>query len=359
MTSATPARHDKSAPVLDPSTAPPLRWGILGAGGIAHTFAHAVQHRTAATIAAVGSRSLAKAQGFAADFGVSHVFSSYEDLVASDEVDAIYVATPHSHHHEHALLALGAGKPVLVEKAFTRNLAEAQEIFDAADARGLFVMEAMWTRFLPTTAAVHEVVASGVVGEVVSVIADHGQKLDADPAGRLLAPELAGGSLLDLGVYPVSYAHDLLGVPAVVRAQGRLTQTGVDGQVAVVTQYEDPRQQAIAASTLWAKTATTAVVAGTKGWIELPGDFYATGDVIVHLPDGLTKDYTFDVSDGLAFEAAEVARCLAAGLTQSPRHPWQDTLEVMAIMDEVRRQVGVRYPGEAPSAPAVGRHSGV
>jgi len=344
----------KSASVPDPQAAPPVRWGLLGTGGIAHTFARAVRHRTSAQVVAVGSRNLEKAQAFAADFEVPHAFGSYEELVTSDEVDVVYVASPHSHHHEHALLALRAGKPVLVEKAFARNLREAGEIFDAAQERGLFAMEAMWTRFLPTTAAVHRIVAEGTIGDVVSVIADHGQKLDTDPAGRLLNPALAGGSLLDLGVYPVSYAHDLLGAPAAVEARGRLTDTGVDGQVAVLMQYEDHHQQAIAAATLWAKTATTAVIAGTKGWIELPGDFYATGDVVVHLPDGLTQDHTFDVSDGLAFEAAEVARCLDRGLTQSPRHPWQDTLDVMATMDEVRRQVGVSYPGEHPA----GRHSG-
>jgi len=336
----------RSAPVPDPRTAPAVRWGIIGAGGIARTFTRAVQHRTASQVVAIGSRSAGKGEEFARELDVPRAHGSYEELVADPEVDVVYVASPHSHHREHALLAVAAGKPVLVEKAFARNAQEARDVFDAAERAGVFAMEAMWTRFLPTTALVHQVIESGEIGDVVSVVADHGQRLDHDPEGRLLAPGLAGGSLLDLGVYPVSYAHDLLGAPALVTASGRLTQTGVDGQVGVVMEYDDPRQQAVAASTLWAKTSTTAVVAGSEGRIELPGDFYATGEATVHHRDGTTTTHSFDVTDGLAFEAAEVARCLSAGSQQSERHPWSATLEVMAVMDEVRAQVGVRYPGE-------------
>ncbi len=339
---------DKGAAVPDPRTAPAIRWGILGAGGIARMFARAVQHYTLSHIAAVGSRSLENAQAFAKDFQVPHVFGSYEDLVASDEVDAIYVASPHSHHHAHALLALAAGKPVLVEKAFARNAAEALDVFATAERQGLFAMEAMWTRFLPATALVHEVINSGEIGEVVSVIADHGQRLDFDPAGRLLNPALAGGALLDLGVYPVAYAHDLLGAPVSVTAKGRLTDTGVDGQVSLVLEYAS-RAQATLSTTLWAKSATTAVIAGTEAWIEVPGDFYCPAAIRVHLPDGVTREIASDFPAGhagLAFEAAEVARCLAAGVQQSARNPWRDTVEVLQTLDSARAQVGVVYPGE-------------
>ena len=342
-------RSDKATVPLDPATAPPVRWGILGAGGIARMFARAVQHHTVSTIAAVGSRSKTKALSFAHDFHIPTAYGSYEELVNSDQVDAIYVASPHSHHREHALLALGAGKPILVEKAFTRNTAEALEIFSAAQRANLFAMEAMWTRFLPATAIVHEIIASGQIGDVISVLADHGQKLDHDPAGRLLNPALAGGALLDLGVYPVAYAHDLLGAPTRTAVLGQLTETGVDGQASLVLEYPG-KQQAALHTTLWAKTATTAVIAGTKAWIEVPGDFYCPASVRLHLPDGLTKEISTGFPPGhagLAFEAAEVARCLADGEIQSGRNPWRDTLEVMSILDEARRAVGVVYPGEA------------
>lgn len=339
---------DKGAAVPDPRTAPAIRWGILGAGGIARMFAKAVQQHTSAQITAVGSRSMANAQVFAQDFGVPHTFGSYEALVASHEVDAIYVATPHSHHLAHARMALEAGKPVLVEKAFARNASEALQIFSTAQHQGLFAMEAMWTRFLPATALVHEVIASGEIGEVISVIADHGQRLDFDREGRLLNPTLAGGALLDLGVYPVAYAHDLLGAPASVTAKGRLTDTGVDGQVSLVLDYAS-RAQATLSTTLWAKSATTAVIAGTEGWIEVPGDFYCPAAIRVHLPDGITREITLDFPAGhagLAFEAAEVARCLKAGMQQSARNPWRDTVEVLETLDSARAQVGVVYPGE-------------
>ncbi|GAA2517423.1 Gfo/Idh/MocA family protein [Rarobacter incanus] len=339
---------DKGAPVPDPSTAPAIRWGILGAGGIARMFARAVQHHTVSQIAAVGSRSEEKARSFAHDFHVPRAYASYEDLVASRDVDAIYVASPHSHHRDHALLALEAGKPVLVEKAFARNATEGLEIFERALRSDLFAMEAMWTRFLPATALVHEIINSGQIGEIVSIIADHGQRLDFDPYGRLLNPALAGGALLDLGVYTVAYAHDFLGAPASMQATGKLTDTGVDGQAALLLDYPG---KAVAAlhTTLWAKTATTAVIAGSEAWIEVPGDFYCPASVRLHLPDGLTKEISpgFPAGHaGLAFEAAEVARCIDAGQIQSARNPWRDTIEVLTVLDRARAALGVVYPGE-------------
>lgn len=339
---------DKAAPVPDPRTAPAVRWGILGAGGIARMFAHAVQHHTAASVAAIGSRDIAKAKSFATDFNVPLAFGSYEELVASEDVDAIYVASPHSHHHEHALLALNAGKPILVEKAFTRNTAEALDIFELAESKNLFAMEAMWTRFLPTTATVHGIIKSGDIGDVVTIIADHGQKLDQDPAGRLLNPALAGGALLDLGVYPVSYAHDFLGVPQSLTVQGHLTDTGVDGHSNLILDYGH-KTLAELSTTLWAKTATTAVIAGTQGWIEVPGDFYAGQSPRLHVSEDEVREYESDFPAGhagMAFEIAEVGRCLDQGRIQSPRLPWQDTVDVLRLLDEARAQVGVVYPGE-------------
>ena len=194
----------------DLAAAPPLKWGILGAGWIAELFAAGVNGHTKAEIVATGSRSLERAEAFAAEHMGGKAYGSYEELVADPDVQAIYVATPHSHHREQALLAINAGKHVLVEKAFARNEAEVQEVVDAARAKGVFVMEAMWTRFLPHVAAIRGAIARGDIGDVVSLQADHGQQLTH--VERLMKPELAGGALLDLGVYPISFAHDILGV---------------------------------------------------------------------------------------------------------------------------------------------------
>lgn len=341
----TTALHSEvSATVPDPLSAPPLRWGILGAGNIASSFARAVRHHTQGSVAAVGSRNVTRAERFASDHAIATAHAGYRGLVEDSGVDIVYVATPHSHHREHALLAIEAGKHVLVEKAFTRNEAEAREVFDAARAAGVFVMEAMWTRFLPHVAALRAVIARGEIGEIVNISADHGQLITAQMARRLHDPELAGGALLDLGVYPISFAQDLLGEPASVTAVGALTETGVDGQVSVSLGYG--RTQATLSSTLWARTATTAVVSGTMGRIEVEGVFYAPTSLRVILNDGTAWYYEGAAIEGQQFEAAEAARCIAAGLTESPRMTWESTLSVLRTMDEVRRQIGVVYPGE-------------
>ena len=331
--------------VPDPGAAPPVRWGILGAGKIAGSFADEVRAYTQGHVAAVGSRDEHRARDFAQRHAPSAtVHGSYEALVADPDVDVVYVATPHSHHRDHGLLAIAAGKPVLMEKAFTRNEAEAVEVLDAARAAGVFVMEAMWTRFLPHVAALRGVIARGEIGEIVNLSADHGQWFPFDPAHRLYAPELAGGALLDLGVYPVSFAHDLLGVPASVTAVGALTASGVDGQVSITLGYGDT--QATLSTTLWSRTATAAVISGTAGRIEVEGAFYAPTSFRVVRHDGSSWYYDGFSGEGKQYQAAEVARRVAAGETQSPRMSWDSTLEVMRTLDEVRRQIGVVYPGE-------------
>ena len=328
----------------DPLDAPPLRWGILGAGGIARTFARQVPSLSSGEVVAVGSRDAARAAAFAGEHGIPRSHGGYADLVADDAVDAVYVATPHSEHRANALQAIEAGKHVLVEKAFTRSAAEAREVFAAARERGVFVMEAMWTRFLPHMVAVRHLVRSGAIGEVMSVHADHGQRLDHDPAGRLLNRDLAGGALLDLGVYPVSFAHDLLGTPEAVLAAGALTETDVDGQETVLLRY-GRRALAVCSATLWARTPCRATVSGSEGTIELDGPFYAPTEVTVTIGDERTTLPPLH-EGGFQYEAAEVARCVAAGRLESETLPWAETLAVLETMDEVRRQLGVTYPGE-------------
>ncbi|MCV2394926.1 Gfo/Idh/MocA family oxidoreductase [Actinotalea sp. M2MS4P-6] len=330
----------------DPASAPPLRWGVLGPGWISEKFVDNVTRFTASEVVAVGSRSADRAAAFAAERGIRSAHGSYQELVDDPEVQAVYVASPHSAHHEHALLAIAAGKHVLVEKAFMVNAAQAEEVFDAARDAGVFAMEAMWTRHLPHVAALRAAIARGDIGEVVSVTADHGQNMKRHPpTHRLHAAALAGGALLDLGVYPVSFAHDMLGAPDRVQATGSLTPTGVDGQISIALGFGD-RAQASLHTTLWAKTATTAVIAGTEGRIEVEGDFYSTTSFTVQRDDGTWWAWDRPVEGGFQYEVAEVARRVAAGELESPRMSWQGTLDVMRTMDEIRRQIGVRYPFE-------------
>lgn len=333
--------------ILDPLDAPAIRWGVLAPGGIARDWTAALHATTRARVVAVGSRSRERAQAFAAEFGVERAHGSYEALVADDAVDAIYVASPHSEHSDHALLALGAGKPVLVEKAFTRNAVEASAVIDAARARGLLAVEAMWTRFLPHIDVVRRCLEDGLLGELKTVQADHGQLLFPDGPQRLADPALAGGALLDLAIYPISFAHLVLGGFTDVRATGVLADTGVDASetVAVVGP-----QGAIAtlASTMLAKTPCAASVSGTSGRLELDGWFYQPNTVRLIDPDDREIDRyeTPRREHGLAYEAAEFARLLAAGKTEADLLPLDETLRIMQVLDDVRAQLGCAFPGE-------------
>jgi predicted dehydrogenase len=334
--------------VLDPQAAPPLKWGIIGPGGIANKLAEAVHDFTAGSVVAVGSRDQARADAFAARHGIYRAYAGYDQLVTDDEVEAVYVASPHSGHREHALLAIQAGKHVLIEKALARNRSEVDEIFAAAQRQGVFAMEAMWTRHLPHIDGMRERLAAGAIGDIITLTADHGQALDLPATHRLKDPDLAGGALLDLGVYPISFTLDVLGAPQEVKAVGRLTETGVDGHVSLVLGYPG-RTLAQIDTTLWTKTPTTAVISGTEGSIEIDGDFYGPNRCRLRKADRgrtVVEEWGGPVDNGFQFQVAEVARCVAEGRHESERMTWDGSRAVMAVMDEARRQVGVVYPGE-------------
>jgi predicted dehydrogenase len=298
-------------------------------------------------VVAAGSRSLARAQAFAAEFGVERAYGSYESLVDDPEVDAVYIASPHSQHHEHALLALNAGKPVLVEKAFTRNAAEAIEVVEAARAKGLLAVEAMWTRFLPHLDVVRRTLEEELLGEVSAVRADHGQSLYPDGPQRLADPALAGGALLDLGIYPVSFAHLAIGGFTDIQATGTLAETGVDASETMTVTGPQGAMGTLS-STMLAKTPSSASISGTTARLEIDGRFYQPNVVRLLDPDGGEIDRYEPPSreHGLAYEAAEFARLLTAGQTESDLLPLDETVRIMHVLDEVRRQVGVRFPGE-------------
>jgi predicted dehydrogenase len=329
--------------------APALRWGILAPGWIAGQFAAALRRGTRQEIVAVGSRNLDRASAFADEHGAPTAYDSYDELVHDPQVDVVYVASPHSEHHRQARLALEAGKPVVVEKAFTRNAAEARDLVDLARARGLFLLEGMWSRFLPHYDVVHQALQDGLIGEVTAVFADHGQNLYPNGPERLADPGLAGGALLDLGVYPISFADFVLGPFTAITATGTLTDRGVDQQEAVTVTNGTGALGVLHASML-AASPCTATICGTDGRLDIAGTFYLPTSVTLHDRDGAAVDRydpTGDVAhQALRYEAAEVARSLSAGATESSLHPLATTVRIMEAMDEIRRQLGVHFPRE-------------
>lgn len=319
-----------------------IRWGIAGTGRIADTFAADLALVPDAELVAVGSRDAGRAQAFADRFGGGRGLA-YADLVTCADVDAIYLATPHPQHRDLAVAALRAGRACLVEKAFTATLAGAEQVVRVARESGTFCMEAMWTRFQPVVRELHRLVDAGELGEVRRVEADLGAFRAFDESDRLFDPALGGGALLDLGVYPISFAQDFLGDPVVAHAYGSLFPNGVDASFSMLLGFADGRSAALAAS-LDAESAGRAVVVGTEGWAEVLPRFHHGTRLVVHRrgaePQALTREPT---GRGYTHEVDEVHRCLRAGLTESPAMPLADTLAVMRILDEGCRQLGVAY----------------
>ena len=323
-----------------------LRWGIIGTGLIADLFVTDLL-ANGHVISAVGSRSQGGADAFAAKFGIANSHDSYESLVADPDVDVVYVATPHPFHHANATLALEAGKHVLVEKPFTINSGEAASLAELAEQKNLVVLEAMWTRFLPHMVRLRELIAEGVIGDVRTVIADHNQNLPQDPSHRLQDPALGGGALLDLGIYPVSFAWDILGAPTSVSAIAAKTPTGVDRQTAVVLGYADG-QQALIHTALDTAGPNTASVIGTNGWVAIDSVFYNPTSFTVFALDGsVVERYESSVSNrGMQYQAAELERLVESGQLAGDILPPSETVAIMATLDEIRAQIGLSYPGE-------------
>lgn len=323
-----------------------LRWGILGTGWIAHAQTSDLL-ANGFTVTAVGSRTADAARAFSDEFGIRTAHASYEDLVADDDVDVVYVSTPHPLHEPHATLALNAGKHVLVEKPFALNAREARTVTRLAESRGLVALEAMWTRFLPHMVRIRELLADRAIGEMRTLLADHNQKLSTDPLSRILNPVLGGGALLDLGIYPVSLAHDLFGTPLSVRAHAAMTTTGVDRQTAIVLGFDGGRQ-AVLHTALDTRGPNRATILGTDGRIEIDAVWYAPTTFTVFDAAGAVID-TFEAAvrgRGMHFQAVELERLVAEGLTGGSTMAPEETVRVMETLDEVRRQIGLTYPQE-------------
>jgi dihydrodiol dehydrogenase / D-xylose 1-dehydrogenase (NADP) len=323
-----------------------VRWGIIGPGSIAHKFANGLKAVDGAVLTAVCSRSLDRAQAFAAEYGAVHCFESYDAIAGSDAVDAVYVATPHPFHSEPTRCCLEAGRAVLCEKPFAVNAAELEPLVALARAGNVFLMEAMWTRFLPVMAVVRDWIDSGRIGEPRIVQADFGFRCGWNPEGRLLNPALAGGSLLDVGVYTVSFADWVFGAaPTAVTGVATIGETGVDEEMAATLQYAGG-QLASVMSAVRTATPQVATVFGTEGRIQVGPPFWQAGSATLSAGGNTETVERPFLANGYEYEAIEVGRCLREGLSESPTMPLDASLAIMRTLDGLRSQWGLRYPFE-------------
>lgn len=328
-------------------TARAVRWGIVSAGHIAGAIATDLAELDDGVALAVASRDVERARAFAARHGIERAYGSYAEMLADDDVDVVYVATPHRQHHAVTRAALLAGKSALVEKAFTVTLDGTRDLIDVARSQGLFVMEAMWTRFVPLIAHLRDLLADGIIGEVRSVRADLGSALTMDPTDRFWDPGQGGGALLDMGVYPVSFAQMLLGDPVRVQVSGTVATTGVDAEVALLLEYAGGAH-ALLESSLISELPGAASIIGTRGRIDLAARFHHSERLVVHRPgvDALVIDATGPLAPlgrGYAHELREVHDCLRAGRLESTVMPWADTVATMATMEQALHSLGLRH----------------
>jgi predicted dehydrogenase len=320
-----------------------VRWGILGPGGIAEKFAADLRLVPGAELAAIGSRSLDRAESFARQYGFARAHGSYAALAADETVDAVYVATPHAQHLDAALVCLAAGKAVLVEKPISLDLPSAARLVQAAHADDVFLMEAMWMRLNPAIRKIVELIDDGAIGWVHAIHADFGLHGPFPPEHRLRNPKLGGGALLDLGVYPINLVHLILGAPIAVRSWAHLTPEGVDETTGVLMGYQTGAIGAVTCS-INGESRNAASITGTDGRIDLPPGFFAPQSFVLNRPgrEPETFELPFEGS-GYQFEAAEVQRCLLAGEPESPLMPHATTLEMMSLLDTIREEIGVVY----------------
>lgn len=323
-----------------------LKWGILATGWIAELFTQDLID-AGLTVHAVGSRTFEKASAFADRFAISVAYGSYEELVADADIDIIYIATPHPQHVSAALLAIEAGKHVLIEKPFTLNAAEAELVVSRARQRGVAVLEAMWTRFLPHMRRIHEIIDAGTLGTLRSLRAEHRQFLPTDPNHRLNSLALGGGALLDLGIYPISFAYDILGAPISIAATARFQETGVDAEIATIMSHPGGAVSTTV-SALDLQQPNTAVIFGSLARIEIDATWYTPTSFRVIDHKGNVIE-TFDGTvpgRGMQFQALELERLVRTS-ENSSYMPVGQSVEIMGALDEIRKQIGLIYPQES------------
>jgi len=322
-----------------------VRWGVLGTGRIAQVFAAGLRHVRQAELVAVGSRTRESAEAFARRFRVPHHHASYESLVEDPDVDVVYVGTPHSLHASNSLMGLRAGKHVLCEKPFTINAEEASEVISAARSRGLFLMEAMWTRFIPAVVQLRKMLDEGCLGETTSLTADFSLPREGERQGRLFDPDLGGGALLDLGIYPVSLASMVFGAPERLASLMNLGPTAVDVHDGIVLGYPGGKLAVLMAS-LRTHSPDEATIMGTEGWIRVHAPLYRPTRLTLHRGKR-PRTYEYPSrGNGMNYEAEEVHRCLAAGRLESSIMPLEESLDIMHTLDSIRSLWGLKFPME-------------
>ena len=322
-----------------------VRWGIAATGGIARAFAQGLASVGDAELVAVASRTEVRAREFADEVGASRAHGSYESLSADPGVDAVYVASPHARHCTDAVLFLDAGKHVLCEKPLALSAAQVRQMTAAAQRSGCFLMEALWSRFLPAYQALTQLIDDGNIGDVRLVEADFGFRMPFDGAHRLFDPAQGGGALLDLGIYPLHLAFLVLGHPVEVHGVAELGATGVDEQVAAVLRHDGDTLSVVKAA-VSTTLSCTARVAGSAGHIDVPAFMHCPDHLIVNTGDGPRRIDAPLEGNGLHYQVHEVHHCIRAGLTESPVMPWSESLALATTMDQIRAQISVRYPGE-------------
>lgn len=327
-----------------------IRWGILGAGNIAKKLAADIALIDQAQLVAVGSRSKGKASAFAKEFNIPHVHHSYEELAKDPDIDVIYVATPHSHHHEHTLMCLENNKAVLCEKAFAVNYRQAQQMVDKAREKNLFLMEAMWTKFLPHYHKMKAIVDSGQLGHISSVLINFGFQPRTPVPARMFDPALAGGTILDIGVYNVFIAMSVLGRPDKIDAHMTPAPTGVDEQCSVLFTYKGGAMAQLFSSFV-AHLPTEADINGSNGRLRLTHRFYAPESTLEFYPDKMDSRQHVDFHRplkgwGYHYEVKHVCECLEKGMTESPVMTAANTLALMEVLDEIRIKAGIRYDAD-------------
>ncbi|WP_407270456.1 Gfo/Idh/MocA family protein [Radiobacillus sp. PE A8.2] len=324
-----------------------VRWGIIGTGGISNTFAKDLAYAKNAALVAVGSRTNESAKKFADNFAISRSYGSYQELAEDPEVDAVYVGTPHPFHKENVLTCLRAGKAVLCEKSFAMNAQELEELISFAREKKLFLMEAMWTRFLPPIVKVREWIDSGKIGDVRLVKADFGFRAPWDPDWRLLNKNLGGGALLDAGIYPVSFASMILGSkPDNIASTAHIGETAVDEHFSVLLSYPSGKAAQLNGG-IQLRLKNEAIIHGAEGYIVIPDFIGAKSATLYNNSNEEIETFEDDrQAKGYAFEAEEVGRCLHEGALESSVISLNESYEIMKMMDEIRGQWGLSYPWE-------------
>lgn len=320
-----------------------INWGIIGLGKIAHKFAEDLLLVENANLYGVASRNIEKAKSFGKQFNAHTFYGSYKELTEDLNIDVVYIATPHVFHYEHTMLCLNANKAVLCEKAFAMDSLEVEEMISTARAKKVFLMEALWTRFVPGTVKALELINNGLIGNLISVKADFGFVGDADPSKRLYNKQLGGGALLDIGIYPVFLSLLTLGTPKHIEANATMSVTGVDESIKIVFEYEDGQSAKLEAS-LIRLTPVEGWLQGEKGALKMHRNFHHTKEISLYRDEVLIEKFDVDyIGNGYFHEIVEVMNCLNEGKIESEKMPHSFSLALINTLDRIREKIGLNY----------------